>query len=50
MCPICGVTESASLVAGAQAGILVLLITGAIVGAPIARFAWRLWKMDGGRQ
>lgn len=47
MCPICGVTDSASVVAGAQAGILALLIVGAAVMIPLMRFAWRLRKLEG---
>jgi hypothetical protein len=50
MCPICGVTDSATVVAGAQAGILALLAVSAVVLIPLVRFAWRLLRLEGERR
>jgi len=46
-CPICGTTESAAAAAGIRAGALVLVLVATLVSAAIARFAWRLWKLNG---
>ena len=46
MCAICGVSDSASFILAARAGVLMMLGITAIVVAPLAIFAWRLWRLE----
>ncbi len=45
-CPICGPSESAAIAAGVRAGVGTLIFVTAIVVMAMARFAWRLWKLE----
>jgi len=46
-CPICLSVDDTPLVAGLRAGALVLIIVATLIVAAVARFAWRLWRLDG---
>ncbi len=45
-CPICTTPESTAIAAGIRAGALVLVLVCAGVFAVMARFAWRLRKLQ----
>ena len=45
-CPICVSPEGAAITAGMRAGAGVLILVSGVVIALIARFAWRLWRLD----
>ena len=45
-CPICTTPESTAIAAGIRAGALVLVLVCAGVFAVMARFAWRLWRLQ----
>ena len=45
-CPICISPEGTAMTAGMRAGALVLIIAVSIIGALIARFAWRLRRAE----
>lgn len=45
-CPICGPSESATIAAGMRAGVGVLIFVTTLIVALIARFAWRLRRLE----
>jgi hypothetical protein len=45
-CPICGPSESAAIAAGMRAGVGVLIFVTALIVGLIARFAWRLRRLE----
>ena len=45
-CPICTSPEGAAITEGMRAGAGVLILVTAVVVGLIARFAWKLWKLE----
>ena len=45
-CPICGTPESATITEGIRAGAVVLMAVAAVVVGAVARFGWRLWRLQ----
>lgn len=45
-CPICAVPEGTQMTAGVRAGALVLIGVTALVLAPLAAYAVRLWRAE----
>lgn len=45
-CPICTSPEGTAITEGMRAGAGVLILLSGIVIALIARFAWRLWRLE----
>jgi hypothetical protein len=45
-CPICVSPEGTAITDGMRAGAGVLILVTAIVFTLLARFAWRLWRLE----